>query len=1187
MSRKTLASSAAIMASGTLVSRILGLVRAAMLAAAIATVGGAANAFSVANKLPTIIYMLIAGGVLNAVLVPQIVRAMRAPDGGHRYVNQLLTLGTTALAGITALLTAGAGVLLTLYAAQMSPEWRPLALTFAYICLPQLFFYGLYTLLGQVLNARGNFGPYMWAPALNNVVSIIGLGVYLYLYGEYRVADVMPADWDATRIWLVAGTATAGIAAQALVLLIPLYRSGFRLTPVFRLRGSGLGRASKVAGWAFAALLVGQLGYLIISNLAVAADRAGAELGITVAANAAYDHAFTIFMLPQSLITVSLVTAMFTRLSHHAAAGEAATVRDQLSMGMRTLSVFTVFASAALMVLAIPLVALVLAGAPAWDAQQAIGHVVVAFALGLVPIGAWTMIQRVYFAYEDTKSLFRIQIPMMIIVVASCLIAYVLFPPQWWVVVGAALGTTASNTFGAGVAYLALRRKLPSLDGSRVLRTHLRVVLAVLPPALIGWGLLHLWGVQAGLAGSLARVAVIGTLMAGGYLVGLKLLNVRELDGLLLRIGGVLEPLTRKLSPNISRVPGARVLRRIGSFFAIQETENTIVSTTWEAEALIADRYRLRTQLTRVDGEDHSVSTWQGEDEILAKPVQVVLFSGEETRVAAALDAARRRAVLTDAYFPRIYRVLQEGDAGVIITEPVNGPRLSELLTGGPLDAARVRAILGEAAQGLERAHRQGVQHLVLTPAAIAVHEGSVQILGLGYEAALAGVSVKSPDLGARRDTIALAHLLMAGLSGKWMGARATELPGAPQSVASAEDLHELAPDAPLDLIRLAHMTISPFEEGPHTPGEFAENLRPWQPLSPATRTPATYVTEDYVTGEFTAVTLTEDHPTNAPAEQAAASPPPEADLAPPLPPTTGWDLPPGSAPASHRRGHTPLPEAATDGDSTFDPPPDRTFPDVAPLPPAPPTPPVEAPAGGPPGDRLRQFTAGVADQFRPVEGNGQRRFNPSGFVLLAMLAIVVFALVLAFSSLRSARDFDASTIPPPNQVQSPSEEPEEPPAPSPSDPGPNDEPTATSAPIVLTEAISFDPSTGGGENQDLAHRAIDSDPNTIWRSLRYNSPTYAIKDGLGFSVVLAQPADVTEVVLQVNGQGGMVEVRAGDPRDPTSGPVLASGPLSGETTFTFDTPVETDTIVLWFPQLPVASSDGMNRIELAEVIVK
>jgi len=1058
MAKKTLAGSAAVMASGTLVSRVLGLVRAAMLAAAIATVGGAADAFSVANKLPTIIYMLIAGGVLNAVLVPQIVRAMRQPDGGNRYVNQLLTLGAGVLAGVTALLTAGASVLLTLYAARMSPEWQPLALAFAYICLPQLFFYGLYTLLGQVLNARGNFGPYMWAPALNNIVSIIGLGVYLYLYGEYQVSAVTPADWDATRIWLVAGTATAGIAAQALVLLIPLHRSGFRLKPVFKFRGSGLGRASKVAGWAFAALSAGQLGYLVISNLAVAAGTAGSELGITIAGNASYDHAFTIFMLPQSLITVSLVTAMFTRLSHHAVAGEAATVRDQLSMGLRTLAVFTVFATAALMVLAIPIVALILAGSPTWAAQQAIGHVVVAFALGLVPIGAWTMVQRVYFAYEDTKSLFLIQIPMMLIVVASCGVAYLFFPPTWWVVVGAALGTTISNSFGAVVSYLALRRKLPSLDGARVLRTHLRLILAVLPPTLLGWGLLHVWGVQAGLLGSLARVVVIGLLMGVGYLVLLRLLNVTELDGLIVRAVGMLEPLTRRVSPLVARLPGSASLRKIGSFFAPSEMKAGVVSEQWEAGDVIADRYRLISRASVHAGEEYSLTTWQAEDTILAKAIRALILTGEADRVAAALDAARRRAVLTDPYFPRIYRVLEAGDAGVVITGVVDGPSLTELITNRAISAEEVRSVVGEAATGLERARRQGVQHLALTPDSIALHDGSVQILGLGFEAALRGISAKSSELGARKDTVALAQILFAGLSGKWAGSQKTDLPPASQSVSSAQQLHELAPDAPMDLLRLTHLTISPFEEGPHTPGELAESLRPWQPVP--SRALAMMLSEDFTTGSFDAVAVSDNvdsPPAAAPHDAKDANAAEETDAAEqistseenpehsePSPGTVddfgghreggviapaasivagprGWDVPATSEPVEIRRTSVRPSPPAGSGDSTFDPAPQRQFTQVEPS--APTETPLAAPQTTPlkrrdHRDRLRSFTSGIAEQFRPVgDESKERRFNPAGFVLLGMLALVVFALVLASSSLRSARNFEPAPLPPPTPV--------------------------------------------------------------------------------------------------------------------------------------------------------------------------
>src|SRR5699024_4615678 len=153
--RSGLAGSAALMFSGTLVSRVLGLLRNALMVAAIGVTGsGAADAFSVANKLPNIIYMLLAGGILNAVLVPQVVRAMRHKDGGTEYVNRLLTLAGAVMAAVTIVLTVGASVLISIYAADFrSGPWAPLAVALAMWCLPQLFFYGMYTLLGQVLNA--------------------------------------------------------------------------------------------------------------------------------------------------------------------------------------------------------------------------------------------------------------------------------------------------------------------------------------------------------------------------------------------------------------------------------------------------------------------------------------------------------------------------------------------------------------------------------------------------------------------------------------------------------------------------------------------------------------------------------------------------------------------------------------------------------------------------------------------------------------------------------------------------------------------------------------------------------------------------------------------------------------------------------------------------------------------------
>ena len=167
----SIARASAIMAAGTLASRILGLVRNSLLIAAVgATASGAGEAFNDANNLPTQLYGLMIGGVLNAILVPQIVQALRQRNG-EELVNRLLTAAITAMVTVTAVVTVAAPLVITLYASGLG-KWQPLAFAFAYWCMPQIFFYGLGALWGQVLNARSSFGPYMWSPVLNNIISI-------------------------------------------------------------------------------------------------------------------------------------------------------------------------------------------------------------------------------------------------------------------------------------------------------------------------------------------------------------------------------------------------------------------------------------------------------------------------------------------------------------------------------------------------------------------------------------------------------------------------------------------------------------------------------------------------------------------------------------------------------------------------------------------------------------------------------------------------------------------------------------------------------------------------------------------------------------------------------------------------------------------------------------------------------
>ena len=235
----SIARSSAVMAAGTLASRLLGLVRNALLIAALgATASGAAEAFNIANNLPTQLYNLVIGGVLNAILVPQIVQALRRRNG-EELVNRLLTAASAAMAAVSAVLTVAAPLVIMLYASGLD-QWQPLAFAFAFWCMPQIFFYGLYALWGQVLNARSSFGPYMWSPVINNIISIGSLIVFLRVYGHYT-ASQDPGIWDAGRIAMVGATTTLGIAVQAMVLYIPLVRSGFRPRLMWGMRGLGLG----------------------------------------------------------------------------------------------------------------------------------------------------------------------------------------------------------------------------------------------------------------------------------------------------------------------------------------------------------------------------------------------------------------------------------------------------------------------------------------------------------------------------------------------------------------------------------------------------------------------------------------------------------------------------------------------------------------------------------------------------------------------------------------------------------------------------------------------------------------------------------------------------------------------------------------------------------------------------------
>lgn len=519
----------AIIASGTLVSRILGFVSGVVAAQTIGIVGTGANTFALANQLPNNIAILLAAGLFNAVFVPAIVRAGLHDDGGARFINRLVTLGIVVFLGVGVLATLAAPLLVTLYAklgpaadSGFSDADIALATAFAYWCLPQVLFYALYSLLGEVLNARGVYGPFSWAPAINNIVAIAGLVAFSLIFGQ-GISSLSAAEWTPAMITLLGGSTTLGVAAQAFILIFFWRRAGLRYRPDFHWKDAGLGTAGRAALWTFAMITVTQLAGIVQSNVASLSATPGEEN----ASLAILRVSFLIFMLPHSIAAIPITTAYFTRMSADARDGNFDSLRADVRQSLLSIGFVIVFSSLGLMVLALPFSALF--AEPENVGSMAL--VLVAFLVGLLPLSVHYVLRRVFFALENTRTPFFITVFQAGLFVIGAIIVAGL--PADRIAVGLAVVTSVAAAAQSVLALALVRRRLGALGMGLMVRRYAVYLGATLPAA--GLGLLVVWalgcfspdgfGVSSPLAAT-ATLAAAGSAMAAAY--GGILLAVRN-----------------------------------------------------------------------------------------------------------------------------------------------------------------------------------------------------------------------------------------------------------------------------------------------------------------------------------------------------------------------------------------------------------------------------------------------------------------------------------------------------------------------------------------------------------------------------------------------------------------------------------------------------------------------------------
>ncbi|MDH6577054.1 murein biosynthesis integral membrane protein MurJ [Kitasatospora sp. MAP5-34] len=558
-----------IMAIGSLASRALGFVRSAMIVAALTT-GPVGDAFNVGNSLPNIVYMMLIGGVLASVFVPELVHAAQThKDGGVAYTDRLLTICGVILVILTLAAVFAAPAIVSFYAPDYTGAQRDLTIAFARYCLPQIFFYGVFTLLGQVLNSRDRFGAMMWTPVLNNVVAIGVFGLFMLISNE---APKAAEQITSGQTLLLGVGSTLGIVVQALALVPSLRSANFRWRPRFDWRGAGLTKPLRAAGWALALVAATQISFSVITRLATSAGAAGKNLHLPGVGISAYSNAYQLFVVPQGVITISLVTALLPQMSRSAAAGELQEIGATLAGTLRT-SAAMIMPATVLFVAFAPQICAVAYGYGNSNSADTmvIAQALIAFAIGLPAFCAQYALARGFYAMGDARTPFWLTVVTTGTNAGLSYVASLVLSPRW-IIIGMAGAQTVACLLSIVITGWALGRRLrqapaaarprraapemtlelntrdlgtrrarsrSGLDGGRVITLHLALALACLPGALAG----HWIATNCGSALGGGPIGNLVGLMAGSLTVLVSLFVLARPLG----AGAAVAPLARKL----------------------------------------------------------------------------------------------------------------------------------------------------------------------------------------------------------------------------------------------------------------------------------------------------------------------------------------------------------------------------------------------------------------------------------------------------------------------------------------------------------------------------------------------------------------------------------------------------------------------------------------------------------------
>ncbi|HXY44438.1 MAG TPA: murein biosynthesis integral membrane protein MurJ [Acidimicrobiales bacterium] len=450
----------ALMALGTLLSRLTGLLR--LLVAAYALGGNfLSDAFNLANNTPNIVHDLVLGGVLSATFVPQFVHrlATRPREEAVESISAVVSLSSVVLLAATVAFLLLAPYIIDLYSigahsASLAAE-RQVATELLRLFAIQLIAYGAISLMGAVLNTVRRFLLVAYVAVLNNVVAIAVLLEFAHIVGHHPTLARVQHDHG---LLLLLGLGTsAGVLVQALALLPAAMRSGLRLRFVWRPDDPAIKEILSLSGWTFGFVVANQVAVFVVLALAV---------GLGASRVTDYTYAYQFFQLPFGMIAVSVMSTVIPELAYRYSTHNLAEMAHQFGLGLRRMMAGILPATAGYLLLAGPLVALLLRhGAFGAASSHETGQLLALLAVGLPGYCTYLLCISALQAMRDTRTafflyLFENGVNVILAVVLSRHIG----------ARGLSLSLSVAYSASAVAALVIVRQRMGGLGGRRVAR---------------------------------------------------------------------------------------------------------------------------------------------------------------------------------------------------------------------------------------------------------------------------------------------------------------------------------------------------------------------------------------------------------------------------------------------------------------------------------------------------------------------------------------------------------------------------------------------------------------------------------------------------------------------------------------------------------------------------------------------